>query len=95
MKGADPGFSLGGAAGSRGAVSAIEKVLNLLSGRRMVEKASFCAIKALLLAGWSSNLLRRATSWTKRAPSLIRMAHMLAGRRPHNAFGVKTDPELR
>ena len=64
-------------------------------GAAMVENAPFPARRAPLLAGGVPYLLRRATSWTKRAPSLFRWAHSLAGRRPHNAFGAKTDPGLR
>ena len=60
-----------------------------------IRNAPFPARRAPLLAGGAPYLLRRATSWTKRAPSLFRWAHSLAGRRPHNAFGAKTDPGLR
>ena len=61
----------------------------------MVRKELIGARRAPVLAGRMPYLLRRATSWTKREPSLIRMAYSLAGRRPHNALGAKTDPELR
>ena len=64
-------------------------------GAAMVENAPLPARRAPLLAGGAPYLLRRATSWTNRAPSLFRWAHSLAGRRSHNAFGTKTDSGLR
>ena len=66
-----------------------------LEGAVMVRKAPFHARRAPLLTGGGAYLLRRATSWTTRAPSLIRRAHSLAGRHPHNAFGAKVDPGLK
>ena len=64
-------------------------------GAPMVENAPFPARRAPLLAGGVPYLLRRATSWTKRAPSPFRWAYSLAGRSPYNAFGAKADPGLR
>ena len=68
-----------------------------LEGAVMVKKTPFRARSSSLLARGAPYLRRcgrRATSWTKRARSLIRKAHSLADRRPHNAFGAKADPGL-
>ena len=66
-----------------------------LQGAVMVEKVPFRAKMAPLLVGGAPYLLRRATPWTKRAPSIIRRAHSLEGRHPHNVFGAKMDHGLR
>ena len=85
---------IGEVLGFWGTVLVIEGVSNLLRGRRNVRKDAFSCQTGASAGEGAPYLLRRVTSWTKRARSLIRRAHSLAERRTHNAFGAKADPGL-